>query len=130
MTAIVDDLRPGLGWVALAVVGVLVAGAGLMLAVLPFSQQIDIPIDRGDGEIVPTATSYRCATPPANAFRAAPPPTDTGWFADAPNTGVMVSSDHCVDSSRRRLGVGAAALLVGAPAAGVAMRRIPSVPVS
>jgi hypothetical protein len=128
VTAIINELRPGLGWAALAVIGVLVAGAGLMLAVLPFSQQVDIPIDRGDGEIVPTATPYRCATPLANAFRAAPPPPDTGWFAYAPNTGVMISSDHCVDSSRRRLGVGAATTLVGASAAGVAMRRIPTLP--
>lgn len=128
MTAIVNELRPGLGWAALAVIGVLVAGAGLMLAVLPFSEEMDIPTVRGDGEIVPTATSYRCSTPLANAFRAAPPPPDTGWFAYAPNTGVMVSSDQCVEPSRRRLGGGAAALLVGASAAGVAMRRIPTLP--
>jgi hypothetical protein len=130
VTAIVNEFRPGLGWAALAVVGVLVAGAGLMLAVLPFSQQLDIPIDRGDGEIVPTATSYRCTTPLANAFRPAPPPVEGGWFAYAPSTGVMVSSAQCVEPSRRRLGVGAAALVVGASVAGVAMRRIPSIPAS
>ena len=130
MTAIANDLRPGLGWVALAVVGVLVAGAGLMLAVLPFSQQVDLPIDRGDGEIVSTASSHRCSTPLANAFRAAPPPADSGWFAYAPNTGVLVSSDQCVEPSRRRLGVGAAALVVGASVAGVAVRRIPTLPAS
>jgi hypothetical protein len=130
VTAFIDDLRPGFGWAALAVVGVLVAGAGLMLAVLPFSQQIDIPIDRGDGEIIPTSASHRCATPLANAFRPAPPPADGGWFAYAPNTGLVFSPGQCVEPSRRRLGVGAAALVVGASVAGVAMRRIPALPAS
>ena len=130
MTAIVNDLRPGLGWAALAMAGVLVAGAGLMLAVLPFFHRIDVPIARGDGEINATATSHRCSTPAVDAFRSAPPPADSGWFAYAPNTGVVLDSGACVESSRRRLGIGAAALLIGSSVAGLAMRRVPPFPLS
>ncbi len=128
MTAIANELRPGLGWVGLATVGVLLAGAGLMLALLPFSEDVALVVDDGADELVPGAQSFACASPIVGAFRSEPDLADTGWFAYAPNTEALGDFGQCVEPARWRLGLGVAALAAGSGTAVIARRRIPLAP--
>ena len=96
-----------------------VAGTGFMLAVLPRSERLPDPTGA-----LPEAVTIACDSPVVDAFREPGDPPG-GWFAYAPNTGVLFNdSGWCVNESRRRLSWGTALLIAGSAVGFTARRQV------
>jgi hypothetical protein len=118
VAAIVDDLRPGLGWAALAVIGVLLAGTALMLVALPSSHWFGASVE-GRGQASADTSRVRCPPPFTRAFDDIG--SGAGWFEFTTGEPMIISTDsYCAFSARRRMSlalvlgsVGAAAIAAG-----------------
>jgi hypothetical protein len=86
--------------------------AGVLVATIPTHETLTFP--SGDNE-PRLSVSIRCVAPIAGAFG---DDSDDAWFGYAPNTGVAYSPDahDCPSSARRRVGIGAALVVLGAAA--------------
>jgi len=122
VTALLADLRPGLGWLILTAVGVLLAGTALMLAVLPSSHRLITPAVIGQEQRADTFSSRRCPTPLATAFDDIG--SGAGWFDVGPGGRVVISVDSsCTFPARRRLSAALVAGVTGAALVAVGIRR-------
>lgn len=109
MTAIAQELRPGLAWLALVAVGVLLAGTAFMLAVLPSVNHRFVTPAGDDPAQADTVSRRGCPTPLASAFDDIG--SSSGWFDVGIGEPIIISADsYCTIPARRRLSL---ALVLG-----------------
>ncbi|MFN3215060.1 MAG: hypothetical protein ACE367_01030 [Acidimicrobiales bacterium] len=127
MTAIVNELRPGLGWLALTAVGVLLAGTALMLVVLPSSHGFGTSAE-GRGQASVDSYRVRCPAPFTRAFDDIG--SGAGWFEFTTGEPMIISADsYCTLSARRRMSLALVLGSVGAAAIAAGRRHTAAMPV-